>query len=212
LLRRAANAMERLVIFEAAMKGVYEERDRLKKERDEIIDATIKPTTERKCAIANLNKVLVIGRLTRDVEVRMFPNGGKVAKFGFACNNRKKNPQSGQYEDDPVFLDMEAFNRGESSKTADLVEQYLRKGSQAFIEGHLQLDQWTTQSGEKRSKLKIVVDNVQFLDPKPDGQGGGDGQRSQGQQRGGYQRPANQDADDYSPPPPTGDTGIEVPF
>src|SRR6266480_2955926 len=63
--------------------------------------------------MANLNKVMLIVRLTRDPEVRMFPNGGKVAKFGFAVNNRKKNTQSGQWEDEPVFLDVEAFTRGE---------------------------------------------------------------------------------------------------
>lgn len=147
----------------------------------------------------------------------MFPNGGKIAKFGFAVNNRKKNQQSGQWEDDPVFLDMEAFNRGESGKTADLVEQYLRKGSQAYIEGHLQLDQWTTQAGEKRSKLKIVVDNVQFLDPKHDGQGGGQrsqGQRSQSQQNGGYrQQPAaNQDADDFPMMPASNSNDDPIPF
>ena len=122
--------------------------------------------------MANLNKVMLIGRLTRDPEVRMFSNGGKVAAFGFAVNNRKKNQQTGQWEDEPCFLDCEAFNRGETGKTADLVEQYLRKGYQAFIEGHLKLDQWADkQSGDKRSKLKIVVDNVQFLEPRRDGQG-----------------------------------------
>jgi single-strand DNA-binding protein len=122
--------------------------------------------------MANLNKVMLIGRLTRDPEVRVFPSGGKVAQFGFAVNNRRKNPSSGVWEDEPVFLDVEAFNRGETGKTADLVEQYLRKGHQAFIEGHLKLDQWTGQDGQKRSKLKIVVDNVQFLEPRADGQGG----------------------------------------
>lgn len=123
--------------------------------------------------MANLNKVMLIGRLTRDPETRAFSNGGKVAKFGFAVNNRKKNSQTGQWEDDPVFLDVEAFNRGDTGKTADLVEQYLRKGHQAFIEGHLQLDQWTSKEGEKRSKIKIVVDNVQFLERREDGEGGG---------------------------------------
>src|SRR6266851_1784886 len=97
----------------------------------------------RRFPMANVNKVLLIGRLTRDPEVRMFSNGGKVAMFGFAVNNRRKNQQTGQWEDDPVFLDVEAFNRGETGKTADLVEQYLHKGNQAFIEGHLKLDQWT---------------------------------------------------------------------
>jgi single-strand DNA-binding protein len=120
--------------------------------------------------MANLNKVMLIGRLTRDPEVRMFQNGGKVAHFGFAVNNRRKNQQTGQWEDEPVFLDCEAFNRGETGKTADLIEQYLRKGYQAYIEGHLKLDQWNDKTtGDKRSKLKIVVDNVQFLEPKRDG-------------------------------------------
>jgi single-strand DNA-binding protein len=125
--------------------------------------------------MANLNKVMLIGRLTRDPEMRTFSTGGKVAKFGFAVNNRRKNAATGQWEDEPVFLDVEAFNRGDNGRQlADLVEQYLRKGNQAYIEGHLQLDQWTAQDGQKRSKLKVVVDNVQFLTPRADG-GAGDG-------------------------------------
>ena len=89
--------------------------------------------------MANLNKVMLIGRLTRDVEVRAFSNGGKVAKFGFAVNNRRKNSQTGQWEDEPVFLDVEVFNRGENGRMADLAEQYLAKGRQVYIEGHLRL-------------------------------------------------------------------------
>src|ERR1700745_3852734 len=92
--------------------------------------------------MANLNKVMLIGRLTRDPEVRTFSNGGKVAKVGFAVNNRKKNNQTGQWEDDPVFIEVEVFNRGENGTLADRVEQTLRKGQQIFIEGHLKLDQW----------------------------------------------------------------------
>jgi single-strand DNA-binding protein len=166
--------------------------------------------------MANLNKVMLIGRLTRDPEVRSFANGGKVAKFGFAVNNRRKNQQTGQWEDEPVFLDLEAFNRGETGKTADLVEQYLHKGNQAFIEGHLKLDQWTSPEGQKRSRLLIVVDNVQFLEPK-----GGDS--------GGGPRPASAprrfvpeeesyshgDPGDHGPPPeaPRGGQGDEdIPF
>jgi single-strand DNA-binding protein len=122
--------------------------------------------------MANLNKVMLIGRLTRDPEVRSFSNGGKVAKFGFAVNNRKKNQQTGQWEDDPVFLDVEAFNRGENGKQADQVEQYLNKGRQVFIEGHLRMDNWTDKDGQKRSKLVVVVENFQFLDSKPEGMGG----------------------------------------
>src|SRR5260370_35319196 len=92
--------------------------------------------------MANLNKVMLIGRLTRDPEVRVFSNGGKVAKFGFAVNNRKKNQATGQWEDDPVFIDVDAFNREAGRKLADPVEQYLHKGNQASIEGSLFLDQW----------------------------------------------------------------------
>jgi single-strand DNA-binding protein len=126
--------------------------------------------------VANLNKVMLIGRLTRDPEVRTFSNGGKVAKFGFAVNNRKKNQQTGQWEDDPVFIDVEAFNRGELGKQADLVEQYLAKGRQVFIEGHLKLDQWTDKEGQKRSRLLVVLDNMQFLEPRQDGGTGGSSQ------------------------------------
>ena len=74
----------------------------------------------------SLNKVMLIGRLTRDPEVRVFTNGGKVCKFGFAVSNRKKNQQTGQWEDEPVFVDCEVFNRGENGRQADLAEQSLR--------------------------------------------------------------------------------------
>ncbi len=125
--------------------------------------------------MANLNKVLLIGRLTRDPEVRTFSNGGKVAKFGFAVNNRKMNQQTQQWEDEPVFIDVDVFNRGERGKDADRVEQTLRKGQQIFIEGHLKLDQWTDKEGQKRSVLRVVCDNFQYLERREDGGGQGMG-------------------------------------
>lgn len=146
--------------------------------------------------MANLNKVMLIGRLTRDPEVRVFGNGGKVAQFGFCVNNRRKNQQTGQWEDEPVWLDCEAFNRGEHGKTADLVEQYLHKGQQAFLEGHLKLDQWSAQDGSKRQKLKIVVDNVQFLEPNPN--------------RQSREQPPRQEAPAAPPPAPPDDK--DIPF
>lgn len=165
--------------------------------------------------MANLNKVMLIGRLTRDPEVFMFANGGKVAKFGFAVNNRKKNSQTGQWEDDPVFLDVEAFNRGESGKQADLVEQYLKKGHQAFIEGHLRLDQWTSQDGQKRQKIKIVMDNVQFLEPRGDGPRSSTAPRRaagagpMGDDGGGFEPPPSEPD---LPPPPAGRADEDIPF
>jgi single-strand DNA-binding protein len=124
--------------------------------------------------MANLNKVMLIGRLTRDPEVRTFSNGGKVAKFGFAVNNRKKNQQTGQWEDEPVFLDIEAFNRQTGRQLADLVEQHFKRGAQFYLEGHLRLDTWQDKNdGSKRSKLTIVLDNFEFFEPRADGGGMG---------------------------------------
>lgn len=157
--------------------------------------------------IANLNKVMLIGRLTRDPEVKMFANGGKLAKFGFAVNGRKKNSQTGQWEDDPVFLDCEAFNRGEHGKTANLVEENLRKGSQVFLEGHLKMDQWAAQDGSKRSKIVIVVDSLQFLDPRP--------QAQQTQRAPVRSDPDAAPADEWADPPPPATllpASEEIPF
>lgn len=128
--------------------------------------------------MANLNKVMLIGRLTRDPEIRSFANGGKVATIGFAVNNRKKNQQTGEWEDQPVFVDVKAFNREKGRQLADLVEQYLKKGNQVYFEGHLQLDQWTSQDGQKRSKLLVIIDDMQFLEPRGDRSGGGGGEGS----------------------------------
>ncbi|MFO0937923.1 MAG: single-stranded DNA-binding protein [Gemmataceae bacterium] len=126
--------------------------------------------------MANFNKVMLIGRLTRDPETRTFASGGKVAKIGFAVTNRKRNSQTGQWEDEPMFIDVDVFNRGEFGKLADLVQDRCRKGSQILIEGSLHLDQWEDKSGGgKRSKHKIVADSIQLLDARSDGQGGGGG-------------------------------------
>ncbi len=126
--------------------------------------------------MANFNKVILVGRLTRDPEDRTFANGGKVAKFGFAVTNRKKNTQTGQWEDEPMFIDCEVYNRGETGKLADLVTDRCRKGSQIMIEGRLQLDTWQDKTtNQNRSKHKIVVEVVQLLDGRPGGSGmGGD--------------------------------------
>jgi len=169
--------------------------------------------------MANLNKVMLIGRLTRDPEVRMFSNGGKVAKFGFAVNNRRKNQQTGQWEDEPVFLEVEAFNRGEFGKTADLVEQYLHKGSQVFIEGHLKFDQWTSQEGQKRTAIKVVLDNMQFLEPRADGGTGGQPRTYPPRQKDAPGAPPPSDFDPGSDPgerpmdpPPPGAGEENIPF
>jgi single-strand DNA-binding protein len=165
--------------------------------------------------MANLNKVMLIGRLTRDPETRTFASGGKVAMFGFAVNNRKKNQQTGQWEEDPVFLDMEVFNRGEFGKLADLVEQNLRKGQQVFLEGHLKLDQWTAQDGQKRSKIKIVVDNFQYLEPRGYDGGGAGGSRPAAAPVRPPQPAGEEGPEPHDPgmePPPPGRPEEDIPF
>ena len=148
--------------------------------------------------MANLNKVMLIGRLTRDPESRTFANGGKVTSFGFAVNNRRKNAQTGQWEDEPVFVDCKIFNRGETGKQADLVEQTLRKGQQVFIEGHLTFEQWDDKTtGAKRSTLRVVVDNFQYLERREDGGGGGSYQS----RPAAAPRRQSGPSDDYDPGP-----------
>lgn len=125
--------------------------------------------------MADVNKVILIGRLTRDPEMRTFANGGKVAAFGFAVGSRRKNQQTGQWEDgETMFIDCEAFNKGDFGHLAETVERFLRKGSQAYLEGRLRLDQWDDKTtGAKRSKHKLTVDVMQLLDTRQSGGEGG---------------------------------------
>ncbi len=166
--------------------------------------------------MAKFNKVILVGRLTRDPECRTFSTGGKVAKIGFAVTNSKKNTQTGQWEDVPMFIDCEAFNRGEFGKLADTIEKYCRKGSQILIEGSLHLDTWDDKTtGQKRQKHKIVVDAMQLLDARQDGQGGG---YSQGGGYGQAKPTSTYSNDDHyedapsAPPPSGGGTNDEIPF
>jgi single-strand DNA-binding protein len=165
--------------------------------------------------MANVNKVMLLGRLTREPEIRTFANGGKVANFGFATNNRRKNQQTGQWEDEPMFIDCKVFNRGEMGKKADLVQQYLHKGHQAFLEGHLVLEQWDDkQTGQKRSKHVLYVDEFQFLEPRQDGGTGGSYQRQPAAvpaQAGGP--PSDSHYDEMEPPLPSGKDPVDdIPF
>jgi single-strand DNA-binding protein len=108
--------------------------------------------------MAYLNKVFLIGNLTRDPELRVTPKGTAICQFGLAVNRQFKD-ESGATRDETTFIDIEAWG-----KQGELVAKYLVKGSPAMVEGRLKLDQWEDkQSGQKRSKLKVVLDNVQFL-------------------------------------------------
>lgn len=135
----------------------------------------------------NFNKVFLMGNLTRDVEVRQLPSGGSVANIGLAVNRRFKT-QDGQAREETTFVDCEAWGR-----TAEVMAQYLAKGRPVFIEGRLRLDTWQDKDGGNRSKLKVVVENFQFVDSRgggDEGGAGGGGGYSRSGGGGGYSRGA----------------------
>lgn len=105
-----------------------------------------------------INRVLLGGNLTRDPQVRFLANEQAVANFGLAINRRFKG-SDGQMKDEVTFVDIEAWGR-----IAELVGQYLTKGRACFVEGRLKLDSWDDKDGQKRQKIKVVADSVQFLD------------------------------------------------
>lgn len=125
----------------------------------------------------SFNKVILMGNFTRDPELRFLPNNTAVCDMGLAINDRFQNKATGQWEDRPNFVDCTAFGR-----TAENISKFFAKGRPIFIEGKLRFEQWEDrQSGQKRSKLKVVIDTWQFVDSK-DGamQGGGGGGYSDG--------------------------------
>lgn len=108
--------------------------------------------------MASFNKVILIGNLTRDPELRYTPKGMAIAKIGLAVNRTWRN-EAGESKEEVTFVDVDAFGR-----QAETLAQYMKKGSPLMIEGRLKLDQWDDKStGQKRSKLGVVVEGFQFL-------------------------------------------------
>ena len=125
--------------------------------------------------MSNFNKIMLMGNLTRDVDLKTLPSGTHVADFAIATS-RKFKRQDGEQGEETLFVDCSAFGR-----TGEVIAQYLGKGSPIFVEGRLKLDQWESPDGGKRSKHTVVVDRFEFL-----GGSGDDG--------GGTGRSASQDA------------------
>jgi single-strand DNA-binding protein len=118
--------------------------------------------------MASFNKVILMGNLTRDPELRYTPKGTAVAKIGLAVN-RVWTSESGEKKEEVTFVDVDIFGR-----TAENVGQYMRKGRPILVEGRLRLDQWDDkQTGQKRSRLGVVAETVQFLGGAPAGGEGG---------------------------------------
>lgn len=113
------------------------------------------------------NKVILIGNLTRDVELRYTGSGSAIAKFGLAVNRTWKDRNSGEKREEVCYVDINIFGR-----SAEIANQHLSKGKRILVEGRLQFEQWQDQAGQKRSKHSISAESFQFLDTK-DSQGGG---------------------------------------
>ncbi|MEQ1631007.1 MAG: single-stranded DNA-binding protein [Planctomycetota bacterium] len=119
--------------------------------------------------MANFNKVILMGNLTRDVEMRTTQGGMQIAKLGMAIN--RKWSQNGEQKESTCFVDLTAFGR-----QAEVLSQYVGKGSPLFVEGRLEYSTWEGQDGQKKNKLEVVVDNFQFVGaPRSTGEGGGGG-------------------------------------
>jgi single-strand DNA-binding protein len=132
---------------------------------------------------ANLNKILLIGNLTRDPELRYVPSGTAVATFTLAVN-RVYNSQAGEKKEETSFIRIVVWGR-----RAEVCGEYLSKGSPVFVEGRLQSRSWEAQDGQKRSTIEVIADNVQFL------RGGGSGEKASDQSGKAQAAPAQEEVE-----------------
>lgn len=147
--------------------------------------------------MANFNKVILAGNLTRDPELRYTPKGTAIARIGLAIN-RKWKSETGEMKEEVTFVDVDAFG-----KQAETIGQYLKKGRPILIEGRLRYDTWEDkQSGQKKSKLGVVLESFQFMDSG--------GARSEGGPRAAAPAPAAPAAEALDTEPPH--EGDDVPF
>ena len=148
----------------------------------------------------NLNKVMLIGNVTRDPEVKFTPKGTAVTEVGLAIN-RVYTPEGGERREETTFVDITFWGR-----QAEIVGEYAKKGKPIYVEGRLQLDTWDDkQSGQKRSKLRVVGEGLQLLGGRP-GSGGGD-EEGGGAPSQRFSKPAPRPA---APPPAAEDD--DIPF
>jgi single-strand DNA-binding protein len=167
--------------------------------------------------MATLNKVMLIGRLTANPEEpRTLPNSGsRVIKFRFAVGRSRKNQTTGNWEPDPnqLYIDCEAFSRPDTKRDlVSLIHQYAKQGDQIYIEGRLQLDEWTDKNtNQKRSKHKVVVEGIEFLGSRNAEGSAGGGRLSAGRPANSAPPPDEGGGYDYGSSEPSGD-GDPIPF
>lgn len=159
--------------------------------------------------MASFNKVILMGNLTRDPEVRYLASGTAVVEIGLAVNRSWFDKNANQRKEEVTFIDVTLWGR-----TAEIAGEYLTKGRPVLIEGRLQLDQWEDrESGQKRSKLKVVGEQMTMMPRSGDGGGGGGYQQRSSappQEYGGQPAPAP--AGGFEPPPAANPPGDDVPF
>ena len=158
--------------------------------------------------MASYNKVILAGNLTRDPELRYTPSGKAIAKFGLAVN-RNWTTETGEKKEEVTFIDVDAFGR-----QAEVVSQFMKKGRPLLVEGRLRLDQWDDkQTGQKRSRLGVVLESFSFIDSNRGSEGGEGGESAAPRSRPAPSRPASTPAPAPSAPedsgPPSED---DVPF
>lgn len=146
--------------------------------------------------MASYNRVILLGNLTRDPEVRYTPQGTAVCDVGIAVNERRKNA-AGEWVDEVVYVDVTLWGR-----TAEVAGEYLTKGSPLLIEGRLRLDTWESQDGQKRSRLRVVGERMQMLGSRGSGEGAtGGGTRQRRPAASGGGSPAADDVPAADIPP-----------
>lgn len=131
----------------------------------------------------SINKWHGLGNITRDIEIRSFQSGAKVASFAIACNERKKNSTTGAWEDKPFFMECKVW-QNDKNKQVDTLVEWMKKGNMIYVEGALETETWEDKNGGgKRSKTVCVVRFMRGFPPKEQGRaGGGTGGQSQGNQ------------------------------
>jgi single-strand DNA-binding protein len=146
--------------------------------------------------MSSFNRVILVGNLTRDPELKYIPSGSAVTEIGLAVNDRRKNAQ-GEWVEETTFVDVTLWGR-----TAEVASEYLSKGSSVLIEGRLKLDTWESE-GQKRSKLRVVGERMQMLGGRGGGSGGGGGGGGQNYKKSASQEsaPAHSGSSFAGPPP-----------
>jgi len=147
----------------------------------------------------NYNRVILMGNLTRDPELRYTPSGQAVADIRLAINRRTRTP-SGERRESTVFVDVTAWGR-----QAEVINEYLSKGQPVFLEGRLALDEWTSQDGQRRSKLRVVLERFQFITPRTEPRAAAPLAEAPPPQ-------PSEPASPQAPPPSENDTFNDVPF